>query len=196
MNKIDEKILEYLGKERNRAEKACESHDCAENSARAHEVDTINLVIQSILSQKPEFVFEKMEPAAKMPAKAHPTDAGWDVFALEDAFLYPWTTFAVRTGLKCKIPEGWEIQVRSRGSMALKEVIVANSPGTVDSGYRGEIKVLMMNMKSHYYPPYEIKKGDKIAQLIFSPTYDIMVKEGVVEQDSDRNSKGFGSTGK
>lgn len=77
----------------------------------------------------------------------------------------------------------------------MTDIIVANSPGTVDSGYRGEIMVLMMNMNPHY-EPYEIVKGRKIAQLIFSPTYDITVKEGVVEQDSDRNSNGFGSTGK
>lgn len=194
MNKFDEKVLEYLGKEKKRADKACEGHNCSENAARAHEVDTIDLVIRSILSQKPEFIFEKMDPAAKMPVKAHPTDAGWDIFANEYTKLHPFTTIPVRTGLKCKIPEGWEIQVRCRGSIALKDIIISNSPGTVDSGYRGEIMVLMMNMNPNY-GPYEIDKGQKIAQLIFAPTYDISVKEGVVEQDSDRNSNWNGSTG-
>lgn len=198
MMKKDEKVVEYLEREAQRAKRAEECDDCDENKARSHEIDNVKAVVTSILKKNPVFTFEKVHPDAKLPVRAHPTDAGWDVFACEPCCIRGGSVGLVTIGLKCCIPEGWEIQVRCRGSMARQGFIVANSPGTVDSGYRGEIKVIIANLKDGNYEANDlmINKGDKIAQLIFSPTYDITLLEGEVKQDSDRNSNAFGSTGK
>jgi dUTP pyrophosphatase len=193
MTKLTQNALSYLQRELKRAQVALEGDCCSENAARLHEVDTISYVISSVLQEKPVFTVEKMTETAKLPVKAHPTDAGWDIFSDESVVLVPNRTAKVKTGIKISSPENWEIQVRSRGSMASKSVIVSNSPGTIDSGYRGEICVLLLNLANYRI---EISKGDKIAQLIFAPVYDISLEEGVVNQDSDRNSNGFGSTGK
>ncbi len=195
MTKLTEMAIAYLQRELKRAQIALDSDTCAENAARLHEVDTINMVLGKLLVQKPVFTVERMTETAKLPVRAHPTDAGWDIFADEDVKLFVGRVVAIKTGLKLSIPEGWEVQVRCRGSIAMKGIVVANSPGTVDSGYRGEIKVLLMLMNP-VNDSYDIWKGDKIAQLIFSPTYDITLQEGEVKQDSDRNSNAFGSTGK
>lgn len=96
---------------------------------------------------------------------------------------------AVSTGISVEIPDGYELQVRSRSGLAKKGIIVANSPGTIDEGYRGELKVLLMNVGSNHYC---VVKGDKIAQLVLAP----VTKAQVVDMTSDdqRGSDGFGST--
>lgn len=182
-----------MTREYNRAKKADQSNPDVMNLARLHEIENVKNVIEGILKMKPTFIFEKLQPDAILPQKAHKTDAGWDVRSSEMICLHPNTPEMVPTALRCNIPDGWEIQVRSRSGLASKGIFVLNSPGTIDSGYRGEIKVILMNTTPN---PVIVNKGDKIAQLIFCPVYDISLEEGSVLTNTDRKDGGFGSTGK
>lgn len=157
--------------------------------------------------------FKKLDPKARLPRYAHEGDAGMDVFALEDTDLRYGRPTLVRTGIAAEIPDGYEIQVRPRSGMAVKGITVWNSPGTVDSKYRGEICVVMMFMK-HFdkiiseessvaitaqdamASDYRINKGDKIAQLVLSPVTFADIKEVHSLSDTDRGTAGFGSTGR
>lgn len=151
--------------------------------------------------------FELMHPNAKLPAYAHDGDAGMDVFSAEDVYLTKGVPTLVRTGLRCKIPDGFEIQVRPRSGLALRGVTVWNAPGTIDSKYRGEIGVILMyNNNECYTSPdgtevipkvlHLIRSGDKIAQLVLAPVYKAWpVKVDKVDTDTDRGEGGFGSTG-
>lgn len=157
--------------------------------------------------------FKKLDPEAKLPCYAHEGDAGMDVFALEDSYLEYGTPRIVRTGLAAEIPDGYELQVRPRSGLALKGVTVWNSPGTIDSKYRGEIGVILvfimhashdiMDRNGSVYATrkvpvngYEIKKGDKIAQLVLAPVTTADVTEVTELSETDRGTDGFGSTGR
>ena len=152
--------------------------------------------------------FKKVHPDAKMPKKAHESDAGMDVCAVECAFLEPFRPTLVKTGLVPDIPEGYEIQVRPRSGLALKNgVTVWNSPGTVDAGYKGEIGVIMLWTPNAYYPDGEgylperfiVSKGDRIAQFVLAPVVPCVVEEVKDVGESDRSKAGhvgFGSTGR
>lgn len=108
-------------------------------------------------------------------------------------YLYPGARILVPTGLRLQIPEGWEVQVRPRSGLAWKHgITVVNSPGTIDADYRGEIKVILHNTGSE---TFTLKKGDRIAQLVMSPIFLVRFEEGVVDEDTERGSGGFGSTG-
>ena len=151
--------------------------------------------------------FKKVHPDAKMPKKAHESDAGMDVCAVEVTWLEPFRPTLVKTGLVPSIPEGYEIQVRPRSGLALKNgVTVWNSPGTVDAGYKGEIGVIMLwtphacNKDSEGDLPsrFVIGKGDRIAQLVLAPVVPCSVEEVDDVGESDRSKAGhggFGSTG-
>ena len=158
--------------------------------------------------------FKKLDPNAQLPKYAHEGDAGMDVFALEDTTLLYGRPTVVKTGLAAEIPDGYEIQVRPRSGLATKGVTVWNSPGTIDSKYRGEIGVILMFVK-HYdremfrgtsetcmttqdmpERSYEIKKGDKIAQLVLAPVTFADPVEVEELSDTDRGTGGFGSTGR
>ena len=121
--------------------------------------------------------------------------AGCDVTASEDVMIPGGAWALVPTGLSMEIPRGYECQVRSRSGLAAKEgVFVLNSPGTIDSDYRGEVKVILANMgKSEFY----VKKGDRIAQLVFAPVVSVVFSK-VRDVDlvpTKRSNGGFGSTG-
>ena len=144
--------------------------------------------------------FKKVHPDAKLPSYAHEGDAGMDVYAVEDVVLQPFQATLVSTGLVADIPIGYEIQVRPRSGLATKGVTVWNSPGTVDSGYRGEIGIIMMYVtpfndetKIRYF---DIKKGDRIAQLVVAPVTPCEVVEVSAVGETDRGEGGFGSTGR
>ncbi len=151
--------------------------------------------------------FELMHPNAKLPAYAHDGDVGMDVFSVENVYLTKGVPTLVRTGLRCKIPDGFEIQVRPRSGLALRGVTVWNAPGTIDSKYRGEIGVILMynNNECDTSPDgtevipkvlHLIRSGDKIAQLVLAPVYKAWsVKVDKVDTDTDRGEGGFGSTG-
>ena len=139
--------------------------------------------------------FKLIHPDAVLPEYAHPTDAGADVFSSEDVTIAAGETKIIKTGLKVAIPVGYEIQVRPRSGLSAKTGIrVANAPGTIDSAYRGEVGIILHNTADI---PYEIKTGDKIAQLIISPVPMIRWKEvATISDDTERSTGGFGSSGR
>lgn len=138
---------------------------------------------------------QKLSDTAKIPEYAHPTDAGADVFSSENVTIAAGETKIIKTGLKVAIPIGYEIQVRPRSGLSAKTGIrVANAPGTIDSAYRGEVGIILHNTST---TPYEIKIGDKIAQLVISPVPMIKWKEvATISDDTDRSTGGFGSSGR
>ena len=128
-----------------------------------------------------------------LPSYATPGAAGMDVVAAEDFDLAPGARHAVATGFRVAIPEGYEIQVRPRSGLAFKHgVSVPNTPGTIDSDYRGELKVLMIN---HGSEPFAIRRGERIAQLV--PAVVTLAAFDEVDElsETDRGHGGFGSTG-
>jgi dUTP pyrophosphatase len=128
-----------------------------------------------------------------LPAYASDGAAGMDVLAAESLTLAAGARHAVTTGLTLAIPPGYEIQVRPRSGLALKHGIsVPNSPGTIDSDYRGELKIIVIN---HGHEPFAIARGDRIAQLVLAPVTRARWEE-VDELDmTARGAGGFGSTG-
>lgn len=128
-----------------------------------------------------------------LPAYATDGAAGMDVLAAEPLILRPGARAAVGTGLAVAIPPGYEIQVRPRSGLALKHGIsVPNTPGTVDSDYRGELKVILIN---HSQDNFTIQRGDRSAQLVVSPVTLAVWDEVEELDDTTRGSGGFGSTG-
>ena len=129
-----------------------------------------------------------------LPCYAREGDAGMDICAAEDKHISPFNWTTISTGLYLEIPEGYEVQIRSRSGLAAKHGIqVLNSPGTIDSGYRGEIKVILKNSDYHRY---EIKKGERIAQMVVAPVTTATFIEVAELSDSERGVGGLGSTGK
>ena len=128
-----------------------------------------------------------------LPAYATDGAAGMDVVAAEAVTLKPGQRHAVATGLAVAIPDGYEIQVRPRSGLALKYGIsVPNTPGTIDSDYRGELKIIMINHGTDVFP---IARGDRIAQLVLAPVTQAEWDEVEELDDTARGSGGFGSTG-
>ena len=129
-----------------------------------------------------------------LPAYATPGAAGMDVVAAEDIDLAPGERHAVATGFKVAIPDGYEIQVRPRSGLAFKHgVTVPNTPGTIDSDYRGELKVLMINHGSEIFP---VRRGERIAQLVPAAVTQAGFDEVDELDATDRGHGGFGSTGR
>jgi len=138
---------------------------------------------------------KKLSPKAALPEYAHgpDEDAGMDVRCIEGAVLIPNIPFAVATGLAFEIPPGYEVQLRPRSGLALKYAItLANSPATVDPGYRGELKVILLNLGKL---PYEIHAGDRVAQMVVGK-YEAVTWDESELNDSKRGAGGFGSSGR
>lgn len=128
-----------------------------------------------------------------LPRYATEGAAGMDVVSAETVTLQPGARHAVATGLALAIPQGFEIQVRPRSGLALKHgITVTNTPGTIDSDYRGELKVIMIN---HGTEPFPIERGDRIAQLVLAPVTQAGWDEVAELDDTARGAGGFGSTG-
>ena len=128
-----------------------------------------------------------------LPAYATTGAAGMDVVAAEDLTLAPGARHAVATGFAMAIPEGYEVQVRPRSGLALKHGITClNTPGTIDCDYRGEVKVILANLGGE---PFEIRRGDRIAQLVPASVQRATLLEVSSLGDTARGSGGFGSTG-
>lgn len=137
-----------------------------------------------------------MEKGAEdlFPAKAHPGDAAWDLRSRVDAELPVGRSVAVPTGVRMELPENFEAQVRPRSGLALKyDLMLTNSPGTIDAGYRGEVAVIMYNGGS---APYRIRRGDRIAQMVICRLPEVVLEQSDELSESDRGRGGFGSTGK
>lgn len=128
-----------------------------------------------------------------LPAYATAGAAGMDVVSAEDVTIAPMGRHAVATGLALAIPEGYEIQVRPRSGLALKHgITLPNTPGTIDSDYRGELKCIMINLGAE---PFEIRRGDRIAQLVVAPVQIGEMVEVEALDETVRGAGGFGSTG-
>ena len=137
--------------------------------------------------------FKRIHKDATIPAYAHPSDAGMDVRSVEEKVVPARGRALVRTGLVMMLPPGYEAQVRPRSGLALKRgVTVLNTPGTIDSGYRGEVGVILFNSSDE---DFAVAKGDKIAQLVIAPVMQPVVEETDEIDDTDRGAGGFGSTG-
>ncbi|MES2042833.1 MAG: dUTP diphosphatase [Pseudomonadota bacterium] len=128
------------------------------------------------------------------PAYATEGAAGMDVVAAEELVLAPGARAAVATGFAIAIPAGYEVQVRPRSGLALKHgVTCLNTPGTIDSDYRGEVKVILANLGSE---PFSIARGDRIAQLVPAAVQRATLAEVDSLDDTTRGAGGFGSTGR
>jgi dUTP pyrophosphatase len=127
------------------------------------------------------------------PAYATQDAAGMDVLAAEDVTLAPGGRHAIATGFALAIPQGYEIQVRPRSGLALKHGIsLANTPGTIDADYRGELKIILINLGTEVF---HVARGDRIAQLVLAPVVQARWNEVVDLDDTARGAGGFGSTG-
>lgn len=143
-----------------------------------------------------EFKFSKSNPDGVSPKYAYTSDSGFDLYSTEDSWIFPLGRKLIPTGIHLDIPEGYEVQIRSKSGLALNHgLFVLNSPGTVDEGYTGEIQVILFNTTNE---KVKIEKGQKIAQAVLCPVVSgKWIK--FVEVDNilskDRNENGFGSTG-
>ncbi len=138
---------------------------------------------------------QRLDPTAFLPGYAHGSDedAGMDLRALEDATLEPGAPQAVRTGIAIELPPGYEAQVRPRSGLALGHAItLPNAPATIDPGYRGEIKVIMLNLGREVY---SVRRGDRIAQLVIARYERVEWEEGELNS-TNRGTGGFGSSGR
>lgn len=159
-----------------------------------------------------EVFIEICREGAVIPSYAKPGDAGMDICSAEEKYIKPGETVVVATGLKLAIPEGYEIQVRPRSGISLKTPLrISNSPGTIDSGYRNELGIIMTNTSPSGSPDDEvttvdspanrpgtckIRKGDRIAQIVLQelPRMKLVKVDSVADIGTDRGG-GFGSTG-
>lgn len=129
-----------------------------------------------------------------LPSYATPGAAGMDVVAAEDLDLAPGARHPVATGFAIAIPHGYEVQVRPRSGLALRYGLsVPNAPGTIDSDYRGELKILVIN---HGDAPFPIRRGERIAQIVPAPVQRASFDLVETLEGTERGSNGFGSTGR
>jgi dUTP pyrophosphatase len=131
-----------------------------------------------------------------LPQPAYATEhaAGMDVVAAEELTLEPGARHAVATGFAIAIPDGYEVQVRPRSGLALKHGITClNTPGTIDSDYRGEVKVILANFGKE---PFAVRRGERIAQLVPAPVLRAHFDEVATLDETERGAGGFGSTGR
>ena len=138
--------------------------------------------------------FKRIHPDAVLPAYAHPSDAGMDIRSVADMTVPARGRTLVPTGLVVLLPPLYEAQVRPRSGLALKHgITVLNTPGTIDSGYRGEIGVILFNSSD---VDFQVKKGDRVAQVVIAPVTQPVIEEAQEIDETDRGAGGFGSTGK
>ncbi len=138
---------------------------------------------------------KKLDAGAHLPEYAHgpSEDAGMDIRCIRGAILEPGVPQAISTGLALEIPSGYEVQIRPRSGLALKHAItLPNSPATIDPGYRGELKIILLNLGK---TSYEIHPGDRIAQMVVAQYQPVEWDEGELAA-SVRGVGGFGSSGR
>ncbi|HEU5034112.1 MAG TPA: dUTP diphosphatase [Mycobacteriales bacterium] len=143
---------------------------------------------------RPRVLVRRLDPDLPGPRYAHPGDAGADLVAAADVRLEPGERAVVPTGTAIALPEGYAGFVHPRSGLAAQHgLALVNAPGTVDAGYRGEIKVIVVNLDPHR--PIELHRGDRIAQLVIQPVATAEFDEVDELPDSSRAAGGFGSTG-
>ncbi len=135
----------------------------------------------------------RLDPGVPLPAYAHPGDAGLDLACAEDVEVAPGARVAVSTGLAIAVPTGWVGLVHPRSGLARRHgLTVANAPGTIDAGYRGELQVLLINLGTE---TVALRRGDRVAQLLLQRVGQAVVVEVAGLDDTGRGQGGFGSTG-
>lgn len=137
-------------------------------------------------------LFTKIHKKAQIPKYKHDSDAGCDLFAIEQFVIRPDEIYMARTGFCMEIQKGIEAQIRPRSGLAVKGLSIVNSPATIDPGYRGEIKVVLINLGDEILT---FKAGDRFAQMIFASVYRAHFLETKKLENTDRNTGGFGSSG-
>lgn len=147
---------------------------------------------------------QKLHPDAKLPYKARYTDAGYDLYSIDNVVIRPGEIATISTGIAIEIPPSYVGLIWDRSNLGSKGI--HRLAGVIDSSYRGCIKVCLVNLKiSDYLTPdnkgllhdaYEIKAGDRIAQIIFQKYEELIIKEVDKLSDTDRGTNGFGSTGR
>jgi dUTP diphosphatase len=143
---------------------------------------------------EPDVLIQRLDRGVPLPSYAHPGDAGADLSAAEDVELGPGERALVRTGIAIALPAGYAAFVHPRSGLAAKHgVTIVNAPGTVDAGYRGEIKVTLLNTDREH--PVSFRRGDRIAQLVIQQVARPVFHEVDELPGSARGDGGFGSTG-
>lgn len=137
--------------------------------------------------------FKKLVPSAKAPAQETKDipDAGWDLYTVERKRIPGNNKYAIRTGIAMAIPEGWYGQIKNRSGIAVNTPLMVDA-GVIDPGYRGEIKIVLVNTSEM---PWDVEAGTKIAQIIFEKIPEVEFTEVTDLPPSDRGEKGFGSSG-
>jgi dUTP pyrophosphatase len=136
-----------------------------------------------------------LDPAATLPTRAHPGDAGLDLYASEPARLEPGARASVGTGISVEIPDGHAGLVLPRSGLAARHgIALVNAPGLIDAGYRGEVRVLLLNTDRS--EPFEIAPGDRIAQLLITPFAELVPTRARELSATSRGDGGFGSSGR
>jgi dUTP diphosphatase len=142
-----------------------------------------------------ELPVARLQDDAKLPSRAHEGDAGLDLYACEAAHIGPGERWSVGTGVAVEIPEGYAGLVLPRSGLAKKHgIALVNSPGLIDAGYRGEIRVLLLNTDPA--ETFRVEPGDRIAQLVIAPIALAEPVEATALADSVRGDGGFGSSGR
>lgn len=141
-----------------------------------------------------EILIKRLDPGLPLPVRAHPGDAGADLFAAQDVELQPGQRAVVPTGIAIALPDGYAAFVHPRSGLAARHgVTLVNAPGTVDAGYRGEIRVTLLNTDAEH--AVRLQRGDRIAQLVIQRVADPVFYEVETLPGSARGEGGFGSTG-
>jgi dUTP pyrophosphatase len=141
-----------------------------------------------------EVLIRRIDPDVDLPSYAHPGDAGADITTRVDVTLDPGERALVPTGVSLALPDGYVALVHPRSGLAARfGVSIVNAPGTIDAGYRGEVKVLLVNLDPR--SPVHLKRGDRVAQLVFQRVERARFVEVAVLPGSDRGEGGYGSTG-
>ena len=136
---------------------------------------------------------KRLEKQAQLPIQARMGDAAFDLFSAVEYAIEPGESYGVKTGIALEIPVGYEGQVRPRSGLALNSgITVTNAPGTIDSGYRGEVRVVLHNLGKN---SFHIKRGMRIAQIAIRPVPNVRFVEVDELAESERGDGGFGSTG-
>jgi dUTP pyrophosphatase len=141
-----------------------------------------------------QILIKRLDPGLPLPARAHPGDAGADLFAAQDVELAPGQRAVIPTGVAIALPDGYAAFVHPRSGLAARHgVTLVNAPGTVDAGYRGEIRVTLLNTDTEL--PVRLQRGDRIAQLVVQRVAYPVFHEVETLPGSARGEDGFGSTG-
>jgi dUTP pyrophosphatase len=143
----------------------------------------------------PDLPVRRLDPGLPLPAYAHPGDAGADLRAADDVVLPPGGRATVGTGIAVAVPDGYAAFVHPRSGLASRHgITVVNAPGTVDAGYRGEVRVVLLNTDPA--EPFTVRRGDRIAQLVVQPVTRVRYVDVAELPATPRGEGGFGSTGR